>query len=259
MYPTDLTDAQWEKLEPLLTARPPQRHPGGRPRKHELRRIVDALLYVVKTGCPWRSLPRDFPPWRSVYEQFRRWRDDGTWVRVQSALREELRQARGRKPVPTVALIDSQSVKTSSKGQRGYDAGKKVKGRKRHLATDSEGFPLALVVHSAGIQDRRGARTLLARLAARFRSIQTVFADGGYQGEKLQTWVKAMFGYRLEIVKRHDTPALRDPPQTLDRRAKLRLAQSLPTPFQGLRGETPIFRSHDPHRLHLPHAKTSSI
>ena len=116
MYPTDLTDAQWEKLEPLLTARPPQRHPGGRPRKHELRRIVDALLYVVKTGCPWRSLPRDFPPWRSVYEQFRRWRDDGTWVRVQSALREELRQARGRKPVPTVAIIDSQSVKTSSKG-----------------------------------------------------------------------------------------------------------------------------------------------
>jgi transposase len=116
MYPSDLTDAQWAKLEPLLKSPQGPRHAGGRPRKYELRRVVDALLYVVKTGCQWRQLPDNFPPWLSVHQQFRAWRDDGTWERVSHSLREQGRKAQGRKATPTVAIIDSQSAKTALKG-----------------------------------------------------------------------------------------------------------------------------------------------
>jgi transposase len=116
MYPSDLTDAQWSKLEPLLHEPRGSRHAGGRPREHELRRIVDALLYVVKTGCQWRQLPANFPPWKSVHEQFRVWRDSGIWQRVTTALREQGRKAGGRNAAPTVAIIDSQSAKTALKG-----------------------------------------------------------------------------------------------------------------------------------------------
>lgn len=116
MYPSDLTDVQWAKLEPLLKRPHGQRHAGGRPRKYELRRVTDALLYVVKTGCQWRQLPSNFPPWLSVHQQFRAWRDDGTWERVSTALREQGRQARGRSTTPSVAIIDSQSAKTALKG-----------------------------------------------------------------------------------------------------------------------------------------------
>ena len=116
MYPSDLTDAQWVKLEPLLKPPRGNRHAGGRPRKYELRRVVDALLYVVKTGCQWRQLPANFPPWLSVHQQFRAWRDDGTWERVTKTLREQGRKAAGRNATPTVAIIDSQSAKTVLKG-----------------------------------------------------------------------------------------------------------------------------------------------
>lgn len=116
MYPSDLTDKQWAKLEPLLQAGRKNRHAGGRPRKHDLRRVVDALLYVVKTGCQWRQLPVDFPPWKSVHEQFRAWRDEGTWEGVTRALREQGRKAGGRSPTPSVAILDSQSAKTALKG-----------------------------------------------------------------------------------------------------------------------------------------------
>jgi transposase len=118
MYPSDLTDAQWARLEPLLRQVSGSRHAGGRPRKHELRRVVDALLYVVKTGCQWRQLPANFPPWKAVHEQFRRWRDAGLWERVGQALREEGRRTAGRLATPTVAIIDSQSAKTTGKGGR---------------------------------------------------------------------------------------------------------------------------------------------
>lgn len=118
MYPSDLTDAQWARLEPLLRQERVSRHAGGRPRKHELRRVADALLYVVKTGCQWRQLPSNFPPWKAVHEQFRRWRDAGLWERVGQALREEGRRAAGRNATPTVAIIDSQSAKTAGKGGR---------------------------------------------------------------------------------------------------------------------------------------------
>lgn len=118
MYPSDLTDAQWERLEPLLRQQRGSRHAGGRPRTYELRRVVDALLYVVKTGCQWRQLPANFPPWKAVHEQFRRWRDDGLWERVGQTLREQGRRTAGRKATPTVAIIDSQSAKTAGKGGR---------------------------------------------------------------------------------------------------------------------------------------------
>jgi len=116
MYPSDLTDVQWAKLEPLLKPPGGQRHAGGRPRKYELRRVVNALLYVVKTGCQWRQLPSNFPPWLSVHQQFRAWRDDGTWERIGNALRQQGRKAKGRNARPTVAIIDSQSAKTALKG-----------------------------------------------------------------------------------------------------------------------------------------------
>lgn len=116
MYPSDLTDVQWSKLGPLLKPPRGQRHAGGRPRKYELRRVVDALLYVVKTGCQWRQLPSNFPPWLSVHQQFRAWRDDGTWERVTKSLRQQGRKAQGRNAAPTVAIVDSQSAKTALKG-----------------------------------------------------------------------------------------------------------------------------------------------
>ena len=122
MYPSDLSDQQWAKLEPLLCQRIVGKHAGGRPRRYPLRRVVDAVLYVVRTGCQWRQLPKDFPPWKSVYEEFRRWRRTGLWVRIGRALRKELRQKLGRSEQPTAAIIDSQSVKTALKGDdRGYD------------------------------------------------------------------------------------------------------------------------------------------
>lgn len=116
MYPSDLTDVQWAKLEPLLLERPRGRHSGGRPRKYELRRVTDAMLYIVKTGCQWRQLPIDFPPWKTVHEQFRCWRDSGVWERVGKTLREQGRTAKGRNATPSVAIIDSQTVKTALKG-----------------------------------------------------------------------------------------------------------------------------------------------
>ena len=202
MYPSDLSDKQWAKLEPLLCQRLAGKHAGGRPRLYPLRRVVDAVLYVVKTGCQWRQLPKDFPPWKSVYEEFRRWRRTGLWARISRALRNQLRQKLGRSAQPTAAIIDSQSVKTTLKGKgRGYDAGKKIKGRKRHIAVDTEGLLLAVVVHSAGIQDRVGARALLLRLAALFCTIRTIFADSAYTGTLVE-WVRALFGWTLTIVKR---------------------------------------------------------
>src|ERR1035441_2437314 len=202
MYPSDLTDVQWAKLEPLLKPPRGQRHAGGRPRKYELRGVVDALLYVVKTGCQWRQMPANFPPWQSVHQQFRAWRDDGTWERIGKTLREQGRKAQG----PHAKRGDYRfSVRQNGakRGQRGYDAGKKIKGRKRHIAVDTQGNLLAAIVHSAGIQDRVAARAVLMRLFCRFDTITTVFADGGYTGTLIE-WAKEMFGYTLKIVKRSD-------------------------------------------------------
>ena len=153
-YLSDLTDAEWQEIEPLI---PKPKSNRGRKRKHPIREILNAIFYIVRAGCAWRMLPHDLPPWKTVYHYFRPWRKDGTWAYINATLRPELREAEGRDPQPSAAILDSQSVKmTSTKGVRGYDAGKRVKGRKRHILVDTLGLLLMVVVHTADIQDRDG-------------------------------------------------------------------------------------------------------
>ena len=160
-YPTDLTDAQWEVLKPHLPA-PNKR---GAPRTINLREIINALLYLARTGCQWQMLPHDLPPWQTVYEYFKQWREDGTWDRLNRELRIKVRELENPDGEPSAAIMDSQSVKTTEMGgERGYDAGKKVNGRKRHVLVDTQGWLLAVLVLSAAIQDRDGARLLLDKV-----------------------------------------------------------------------------------------------
>lgn len=206
VYPSSMTDNQWAVLEPLL---PPGRNGtsrGGRPEAHPRRRILDAIFYVNRGGVGWRMLPVEFPPWQTVYGFFTRWRDDGTWQRVHDAMRDRVRVDAGRKPTPTAAIVDSQSVRaaaTVGRDSRGFDGGKKVNGRKRHIAVDTGGLLLIVLVTIAGIQDRDGGLRLLALLRERFSTVQLVWADGGYAG-RLVEWVKQVLTLTVEIVKRSD-------------------------------------------------------
>ncbi len=200
-YPTDLSDAEWEKVEPYVPKRKTKR---GRKRDHSFREILNAIFYVLRSGCPWRMLPHDFPPWKTVYHYFRLWCRNGTWERMNAALRTELRVLDGREPQPSAAVLDSQSIKTTeTPGMRGYDAGKKVKGRKRHILVDTMGLLLMIVVHTANIQDRDGARQVLGKVSGTFSRLILIWADGGYVGQ-LVDWVKVSCGWLLEIVKRSD-------------------------------------------------------
>jgi transposase len=203
-YPTDLTDAQWAIVEPLLPSEPP-RAPGGRPLRHERREIVNAVLYQVRAGGAWRMLPRDLPPWQTVYWYFKRWRQDGTLDRLHDALREQVRtRSEGRKPAPSAGIVDSQSVKgadTVSAATRGYDAGKKINGRKRHIVVDTIGMLLVVMVTTAAVQDRDGGRGILKRLAATIGSVRHVFADGGYQGQ-LVAIAKRAWAITVEVVRK---------------------------------------------------------
>ena len=199
-YPTDLTDEQWAKLESHL----PKLQGRGAPRRVDMREIINALLYLSRTGCQWRMLPHDLPPWETVYYYFSQWRDGGTWERLNRELRIEIRVSVGKDPEPSAAILDSQSVKTTeTSGTRGYDAGKKVNGIKRHILVDTLGLILAVLVLKADIQDRDGARTLLEKTKGWFPRLQKIWADGGYTGTLVE-WVKNLFGWVLEIVKRSD-------------------------------------------------------
>jgi len=200
-YPSDLTDEQWAVLEPLV----PDALPGGRPRKYPMREVLNALFYVAREGCRWRALPHDFPPWKTVYNYFAAWERDGTWQTLVDALRVRARKAARRDQDPTRACADSQSVKTAHGGEQvGTDGGKRVRGRKRHIAVDTLGLLLAVVVTAANVDDGVAARDLFARMPGRdFPRLRVVYADGKYHNHELTAWLKKhRRPYRVEVVSR---------------------------------------------------------
>ncbi len=197
-YSTDLTNRQWQLIRQLL---PRPSRLGRRPINR--RRIINGILYVMRTGCQWRLLPKDIANWSTVYGVFWRWRNDGTWEKIHDALRAKVRKAAGKKSTPTVAIVDSQSIRTAEGGtERGYDAGKKITGRKRHVAVDTLGLLLTVVVHAADWQDHDGACFVLMRLKRQFHRLKVVFADAAYGRNGLPEWVTKTFGWVLQTVLR---------------------------------------------------------
>ncbi|MFC5114878.1 IS5 family transposase [Amycolatopsis halotolerans] len=209
-YPSSsMTDAQWALVGPLLPPPGNATDKGGRPEKHPRRLVLDAMFCLARGGIAWRQMPSDFPPAMTVYDIFRRWVKTGAWQRVHDALRDRVRARAGRRPLPTAAVIDAQTVRgadTVPAASAGYDAGKKTRGRKRHIAVDTLGLLLAVVVTAADIQDRDGAHRLLTALRARFSTVARVWADGGYTG-RLVAWAGQVLALTVEIVKRTDKTA----------------------------------------------------
>lgn len=201
-YDSNLTDAQWAYLKPMLPK--PSKH--GRP-PIDRRRIIDAILYLVKCGCPWRYLPADFPHWKTVYHVFRQWIAKHHWTVIHDTLRVLVRQAQGRRSRPTAAILDSQSVKSANHGGCvGFDAGKRIKGRKRHLLVDTLGLILGVAVTPADTTERDGAQMLLGRVLGWFTWLRILWVDGGYAGEAFAQWVKELRPkLSVEVVKRSDS------------------------------------------------------
>jgi putative transposase len=209
-YPTDLSDEEWGLLETYL----PASKWRGRPRLHSPREILNAVFYLLKSGCQWRMLPREFPPWKTVFHYFRAWRLDGTWERLNRTMRRLLREKLGRDPEPSAGIVDAQSAKSTGVGgeQRGFDGGKNIRGRKRHLLVDTEGLVVEAKVHSAKVPDQDGIRRLLEPARSRLPRLSYLWVDAGYRGRG-KDWVQQALGVEVEVVNRSPKPP---PPKVLE-------------------------------------------
>jgi len=201
-YPSDLIDEEWEILEPIFNELEP--YTVGRPRKSDLREILNAIFYLNKTGCPWRYLPKDFPPYKLVNYYYNKWTENRLLEKVNTVLRQRLREKKGRNPDPTGAIIDSQSVKGTPEShvESGFDGGKLVKGRKRYIVVDTIGCLLVVWVHAANIYDGKAARQVIVNLFLILITVSKIWADQGYSGAELFNWVFAQFRCVLEVVKK---------------------------------------------------------
>jgi transposase len=216
-YPSDLTDVQWELLRPEAERVMAElRRAAGRPMVHDLRAVLDAVFYVVRNGIEWRAMPADFPPWDAVYAFFQRWSQRGLPQQLVDRLRHRLRVRARRDAQPSAAVIDSQSIKaadTVGAGSRGFDSGKKINGRKRHLAVDVEGFLLAVVVTAANIGDRMGAKLLVIAMLNVCTRLKLIWADSGYDGAPLTGWIRSVAGVTLQVIKRTEQHTFRVVPR----------------------------------------------